>query len=90
MDGGRLVRRELGEDRVESLNNVRVPVMNIAGDGDRLLAPASSVAHLSELVPNAPSIRMESAPGGHLGVLVGRGARDTTWRYLSEFLTSAT
>ena len=31
-------------------------------------------------------VRLETAPGGHLGVLTGMGARDTTWRYLDEFL----
>jgi polyhydroxyalkanoate synthase subunit PhaC len=29
---------------------------------------------------------METAPGGHLGVLTGRAARDTTWRFLDELL----
>ena len=27
-----------------------------------------------------------TAPGGHLGVLTGRSAMDTTWRHLDEFL----
>jgi hypothetical protein len=35
---------------------------------------------------NAPHVRLETAPGGHLGVLSGRKASSTTWRYLDEFL----
>jgi polyhydroxyalkanoate synthase len=31
-------------------------------------------------------VRLESAPGGHLGVLTGRGARTTTWEHLDVFL----
>jgi polyhydroxyalkanoate synthase len=28
---------------------------------------------------------LEHAPGGHLGVLTGRSAKRTTWRYIDEF-----
>jgi polyhydroxyalkanoate synthase len=38
-----------------------------------------------ELLDNAPSVRFETAPGGHLGVLTGLKARGTTWRYIDEF-----
>jgi polyhydroxyalkanoate synthase len=38
-----------------------------------------------ELLDNAPSVRFETAPGGHLGVLTGRKARGTTWRYIDDF-----
>jgi len=37
-------------------------------------------------VPNAPAVRLETAPGGHLGVLTGRAARGTTWAILGEWL----
>jgi polyhydroxyalkanoate synthase len=63
-----------------------VPVMNVSGTSDHLLAPAASVARLADLVPTAASVRLESAPGGHLGVLVGLKAQETTWKYLAEFL----
>ena len=43
---------------------------------------------LVDLLPNAPEVRFETAPGGHLGVLTGRGARTTTWAYLDAFMKS--
>jgi polyhydroxyalkanoate synthase subunit PhaC len=72
--------------RVVELADVHVPVMNVAGVGDLFFAPPASAHRLGELLPNAPSVRLETAPGGHLGVLSGRAARGTTWRYLTEFL----
>jgi polyhydroxyalkanoate synthase len=75
---------ELG-DREIDLAAVRVPVLSIAGTTD-VLAPRAAVHHVGELLPNAPEVRLETAPGGHLGVLTGRSARRTTWRHLDEFL----
>jgi polyhydroxyalkanoate synthase subunit PhaC len=37
-------------------------------------------------VPNAASLELEAAPGGHLGVLTGRAARGTTWKLLDRHL----
>jgi polyhydroxyalkanoate synthase len=74
-----------GEDTIQ-LADVRVPVMSVAGTGDGI-APLPAVHHVGGLLPNAPSVRLESAPGGHLGVLTGRSAAGTTWNYLDEFLT---
>jgi polyhydroxyalkanoate synthase len=74
-------------DQDIDLADVRVPVLSVAGATD-VLAPQAAVHHLGELLPNAPQVRLETAPGGHLGVLTGRGARRTTWRWLDEFLTA--
>jgi polyhydroxyalkanoate synthase len=60
--------------------------MNIAGTKDLFFAPPASAHRLGELLPNSPHVRLETAPGGHLGVLTGKRARETTWRYLIEFL----
>ncbi|MEA2466871.1 MAG: poly[(R)-3-hydroxyalkanoate] polymerase subunit PhaC, partial [Thermoleophilaceae bacterium] len=38
------------------------------------------------LLSGAPEVRVETAKGGHLGVLTGRSAIRTTWRYLDDFL----
>ena len=43
--------------------------------------------HVADLVPNA-EVRLETAPGGHLGVLTGRAARATTWQLLDAFLSA--
>ncbi len=81
-------RMTLKGGRTLQLEDVDVPVMNIAGQGDHFFAPPGSAHRIGELVPNSPHVRLETAPGGHLGVLTGSRARDTTWRYLIEFLRS--
>jgi len=40
------------------------------------------------LLTNSPYVRLETAPGGHLGVLSGRSARETTWQYVEDFLAA--
>src|SRR6059058_5077693 len=72
-------------DREIKLADVRVPVLSVAGTTD-VLAPRAAVHHVGDLLPNAPEVRLETAPGGHLGVLTGRSAKDTTWTYLDAFL----
>jgi polyhydroxyalkanoate synthase len=79
--GGRLTL----SDRTIDLAEVHVPVLAIAG-ADDVLAPRAAVHHVAGLLPNAPSVRVETAPGGHLGVLTGRAARHTTWAWLDAFL----
>ncbi|MFB4318042.1 alpha/beta hydrolase [Actinomadura sp. 21ATH] len=81
--------RDTGEIEFEgrriALDGVRVPVLAIAGRDDRL-APASAVRPLTRLLPNAPEVRFEVAPGGHVGVLTGSAARATTWAHLDRWL----
>jgi polyhydroxyalkanoate synthase subunit PhaC len=79
--GGRL---DLGDRQID-LAEVRVPVLVVAGESDGI-APRGAVFHVAGLLPGAPDVRLETAPGGHLGVLTGRSARRTTWAYLDEFL----
>lgn len=68
-----------------SLHEVKAPVLVVAGKGDSI-APERAVRRLVDVLDNAAEVRFETAPGGHLGVLAGRGARRTTWAYLDEFL----
>jgi polyhydroxyalkanoate synthase len=70
--------------RVISLSDVKVPMLVVAGENDTI-APRPAVERVVELLENAASVRFETAPGGHLGVLTGRKARNTTWRYIDEF-----
>jgi polyhydroxyalkanoate synthase len=71
-------------DREIDLAEVRVPVLSIAGASDTL-APRAAVHHVANLLPNAPDVRLATAPGGHLGVLTGRTAAATTWRRIDAF-----
>ncbi|MBE1575929.1 alpha/beta fold hydrolase [Amycolatopsis roodepoortensis] len=71
--------------RIIALSGVKVPTLVIAGQNDTI-APRAAVERLTDLLDNSPSVTFETAPGGHLGVLTGRKARGTTWRYLDRFL----
>jgi polyhydroxyalkanoate synthase len=75
---------ELGDHRIE-LAGVDVPVLAVGGRSD-VLAPVDAVKHVGTLLPNAPDVRLDTAPGGHLGVLTGRRAVRSTWIFLDEFL----
>ncbi len=79
--------RIAGPTRTIDLADVRVPVMNIAGTRD-VLVPVAVAHQVGELLPNAPEVRLETAPGGHLGVLTGRSAPRTTWVMIDNFLDS--
>jgi polyhydroxyalkanoate synthase len=77
---GRLV---LGDHDID-LADVRVPVLAVAGNADTL-APRAAVHHVAQLLVNAPEVQCKTGPGGHLGVLTGRAAERTTWRWIDEF-----
>ncbi|MCB0948050.1 MAG: alpha/beta fold hydrolase [Mycobacterium sp.] len=88
----RLVQRnELASGQIQGPNkridlaDVRVPVMNVAGTSD-VLVPVAVAHHVGELLPNSPYVHLETAPGGHLGVLTGRSAPTTTWAMIDHFL----
>jgi len=76
---------ELSEGNEIDLGKIDVPVLTVAGQGD-VLAPKPAVHHVGDLLTGAPEVRLASAPGGHLGVLTGRAARNSTWQHLDEFL----
>ncbi len=71
-------------DRTIDLADVTAPLLAVAGRGDGI-APVPACHHLADLVPNA-EITLQTAPGGHLGVLTGRAARATTWKLLDAFV----
>ena len=75
----RLTYREIDVRRVTA------PVLAVAGLAD-VLAPRAAVHHVGALLRDAADLRLETAPGGHLGVLTGRAAERTTWRYIDEFM----
>lgn len=71
--------------RTVDLASIGIPVMVVAGSGDGL-APEPAVRHLTGLLGGAPVVRYGLYPGGHLGVLAGRSARDTMWPAFAGFL----
>src|SRR3954449_8102383 len=78
-------RVELEDGHRIDLGDVSIPVLVVAGEAD-VLAPREAVHHVAGLLTGSPEVRVETAKGGHLGVLTGRSARHTTWRHLDEFL----
>jgi polyhydroxyalkanoate synthase len=71
--------------RTIDLADVTAPLLAVAGLGDGI-APVAACHHVGDLVPNAASVELATAPGGHLGVLTGRAARATTWKLLDKHL----
>ena len=74
-----------GPNKIVDLADVRVPVINVAGTSD-VLVPVAVAHAVATLLPNSPEVRVETAPGGHLGVLTGRSAPTTTWVMIDDFL----
>lgn len=68
-----------------ALASIDVPVLVVAGRND-VIAPLPSVQRVTDLLTGSPEVRFATGPGGHLGVLTGRGARTTTWPALDAFL----
>lgn len=73
-----------GGHRVIDLADLRRPVLLVAGETDRVVPPRA-VRVGSRRITSADT-RLTTAPGGHLGVLAGRAAKNTTWARLCAFL----
>jgi polyhydroxyalkanoate synthase len=71
--------------RTISVADIEVPVLVFAGATDGI-APVRAVEALVPLLTGSREARFEIVPGGHLGMLTGRAARDTTWRVLDEWV----
>lgn len=72
------------DGREVSLAAITAPVLVFAGSTDGI-APVESVRAVVPLLSGSPEVQFEIVPGGHLGMLTGRAARDTTWRALDEW-----
>ena len=56
----------------------------VAGATDGI-APVAAVRAVLPLLTGSRDVSFEIVPGGHLGQLTGRAARDTTWPVLDEW-----
>ncbi len=65
--------------------DIKAPVLVFAGNTDGI-APINAVRAVLPLLKNAHEVRFEIVPGGHLGMLTGRGARSTTWVTMDEWI----
>ncbi len=73
------------EGRDISFADIGVPVLAFGGAGDAI-APVACVRPVVDLLTGAPEVRFEVVPGGHLGMLTGRAARNTTWPIIDAFV----
>jgi polyhydroxyalkanoate synthase len=84
--GNALVRGSIDfGDRTIELKNIKAPVLVFGGATDGI-APIPAVKAIQPLLSGAAEVRFEIVPGGHLGMLTGRGARGTTWRIMDEWI----
>ena len=67
--------------RAADVRGIRVPTLVVAGTQDAL-APAGTVHAWTEVLPRS---EYHVVKGGHLGVMAGRRAPQTTWRLLTDF-----
>jgi len=70
--------------RTVELADLHRPVLLVAGESD-VVAPPRAV-RVGTTVLTGAATSLTTAPGGHLGVLCGRAARDRTWPRLCAFL----
>ncbi len=77
---------EVGNRTIE-LESIRQPTLVVAGKSD-VLAPPAAVHRAGDLLTGAAELRSETAPGGHLGVLTGMGAKATTWAHLKRLFAA--
>ena len=71
--------------RTIRLAEVSVPVLVVAGATDQI-APVASVSAVVGMLTGSEQVDLEIVPGGHLGALTGREARETTWPAIEGFL----
>ncbi|GAA1758898.1 alpha/beta hydrolase [Nocardioides hankookensis] len=80
---GRLLHR-FATDSTDELESVTAPTLLVAGAADTI-APVAAVGAAVPLLTGTREVRFEIVPGGHLGLLTGRGARTGTWPVLDEW-----
>ncbi|MDX6360907.1 MAG: poly[(R)-3-hydroxyalkanoate] polymerase subunit PhaC [Nocardioidaceae bacterium] len=73
------------EGRTISVAAITAPVLIFGGASDGI-APIPSVRAAVPLLTGSREVRFEIVPGGHLGMLTGRGARGSTWQVLDEWI----
>jgi polyhydroxyalkanoate synthase len=85
-----LIERLYGEDALSRgllpgirLDAIQAPVLNVLSKEDRIV-PADATRSLADLVGKG-LVETHEVPGGHIGMTVGRRARETTHAALAHF-----
>ncbi len=74
------------DDRTIALAEIKAPVLVFGGATDGI-APVPAVKAVVPLLTGSREVRFEIVPGGHLGMLTGRAARNSTWRVMDEWIS---
>jgi polyhydroxyalkanoate synthase subunit PhaC len=72
--------------RLAALENIDCPVLNVSGERDRLVPPASSQALVERL--GAERVTNLVFPATHLGLLLGARAHEELWPLIGAWLRS--
>lgn len=83
---GQLYHRFVPVERLHNgeLSAITAPVLVVAGATDGI-TPPNAVKPLVDLIVRSREARFEIVPGGHLGLLTGRAARESTWPVLDDW-----
>lgn len=71
-------------DRMVSLADIAVPTMVVVGTRDEIANPPA-VRAIRRAVPSADIFEL-TVDAGHMGLVVGRGAREDTWPVVAQWL----
>ena len=77
-------RMRFGTRTIE-LAKITAPVLVFGGATDSI-APIKAVKAVVPLLTGSAEVRFEIVPGGHLGMLTGRAARNSTWQVLDDWI----
>ena len=69
------------------LSKLTTPVFLLAGSDDEIVPQAQAMATASLLGTPSGLIASEVAPGGHLGLFIGRTTLGVAWRHVAEWLS---
>jgi polyhydroxyalkanoate synthase len=72
------------DDRRVRLSDIRVPLLNVAASADTI-APRPTTQVIMDLVSSADKEEL-LLQGGHVGIVVGRGARNNLWPKVVDWL----
>jgi polyhydroxyalkanoate synthase subunit PhaC len=73
-------------DKIADLAKLRCSLLALTGSGDDI-APEGSTSVIQERV-GSTDVELAAVPGGHLGVIVGSKAPQTTWRIIADWLAA--
>ncbi len=87
-----IVRNELAHGRFRLRSDLTAELAKVTcrvllvGSRTDVVVPAAAVRTGTRVLTGASEVRFAEVTGGHLGMLAGSGAPDTTWRAIDEFL----